>query len=227
MQTNWVKVTMALAILVALTAGASAKDAPKASGGDGMVVKIDGKMYKLVPLPEAKDAKAKGEADKQAKAKDDRRDEKAGKSKDARKEKDDDEKDAKAKDGKPVGAASLIGKKVILLVDGRQYVAVILGDAAGKVEAGRKAKGDDEKSAKSGKDKDDDEKDAKVRDKKGKDGEKDAKAKKDKDDDEKDAKARGKKDKGDDEKDAKARKDKDDGEKDAKARDKKDKDDDD
>ena len=200
MQTNWVKVTMALAILVALTAGASAKDAPKASGGDGMVVKIDGKMYKLVPLPEAKDAKAKGEADKQAKAKDDRRDEKAGKSKDARKEKDDDEKDAKAKDGKPVGAASLIGKKVILLVDGRQYVAVILGDAAGKVEAGRKAKGDDEKSAKSGKDKGDDEKDAK---------------------------ARGKKDKGDDEKDAKARKDKDDGEKDAKARDKKDKDDDD
>ena len=217
---------MALAILVALTAGASAKDAPKASGGDGMVVKIDGKMYKLVPLPEAKDAKAKGEADKQAKAKDDRRDEKAGKSKDARKEKDDDEKDAKAKDGKPVGAASLIGKKVILLVDGRQYVAVILGDAAGKVEAGRKAKGDDEKSAKSGKDKDDDEKDAKVRDKKGKDGEKDAKARKDKDDDEKDAKVRDKKGK-DGEKDAKAKKDKDDDEKDAKARGKKDKDDDD
>jgi len=226
MQTNWVKVTMALAILVALTAGASAKDAPKASGGDGMVVKIDGKMYKLVSLPEAKDAKAKGEADKQAKAKDDRRDGKAGKPKDARKDKDDDEKDAKAKDGKAVGAASLIGKKVILLVDGRQYVAVILGDAAGKVEAGRRAKGDDEKSAKSGKDKDDDEKDAKARDKKGKDGEKDAKAKKDKGDDEKDAKARDKKDK-DGEKDAKARKDKDDDEKDAKARDKKDKDDDD
>jgi len=204
---------MALAVLVALTAGASAKPAPKASGGDEMEVQINGKMYKLVPLPEAKGAKEKGEADKEAKAKkdkggeekaehakkdkgeekgakakkgDDDDDEKGAKAKkgdddddekDAKAKKgddDDDEKDAKAKDGreehgKAAGAAFPVGKKVILLVDGKQYVAVILGAAPGKVEPGKRAKGDDEKSAKAGRDKDDDEKGDK--DKKDKDDE--------------------------------------------------------
>jgi len=62
---------------------------------------------------------------------------------------------------------------VILLVDGRQYAAVILGEVAGKVEAGRREKGDDEKSAKSGRDKNDDEKEAKARGKEDKGGDDD------------------------------------------------------
>jgi colicin import membrane protein len=186
---------MALAVLVALTAGASAKPAPKASGGDEMEVQINGKMYKLVPLPQAKDAKEKGEADKEAKAKKDKHDEekaehakkgkgeeekaehaKKGKGEEekaehAKKGKGDEEKAEHAKKGKgeeekagkAVGAASPVGKKVILIVDGKQYVAVILGAAPGKVEPGRMAKGADEKSAKAGRDKDDDEKGAKAK----------------------------------------------------------------
>jgi len=188
MKTGWVTMTAAVAAMLGLlAAGASAKDAPKGPGGDEkpMVIQIDGKTYKLVPVAQDKPAKAtegrveekgpKAEAkkdkdgeEKDAKAKGEKdKDEPRGKDAEARKGKHEGGKGEK--DAKAVGPGPLAGKKVILRIDGKDYVAVIVGELPGKPQADKKNKGEGEKAAQ--KDKEGEEKGAR------KGGEKDKKPK--------------------------------------------------